>query len=412
MKEVSGRLFALCGDVARVAGVDGPDLWLGLDVPTPQRAGGGAQIDAAGRASFATFLVLLERLRDRLGGDVALADAFARSPLALPELLVFATDFTSPLELSRFFNTVLLPGYFTCLHTVMSATGDASYDLWLVVHPGYDAPRTLIHVLVGLVRGLPRHLEVGEATVAVGEGTREVLCQVTLPARSGRARGRAKIRAEDNERANRFIDALVAEGESYREGALLAEALLRTIGEAVERAPSRVAFAGLVVDSLARALRLPGCALWEADGATCLAEIGALPTERLMIDVTIAGADVARLDVPLGTSREAIEIALPLVAWGLRVRAGDEPDAASLPVPEVRVLPGWKLTKRQVEVVTLLVAGLSNGEIAARLGCAIGTVEDRLTTIYAKVGVDGRLGLAVRIIAAQREGFDPSTAPD
>lgn len=401
MKEVSGRLFALAADIAGVGAVDDADLFRSLDVPRVREAGTAIHVDPAARASFQDFVALLDRLRDRLGGDQALSDAFARSPLALPELLVFATDFTSPLELSRFFNTVLLPGYFTCLHTVMSPTGDAAYDLWLVLHPDYTASRSLVAALAGIVRGLPRHLDLGEAEVTVGDGSREILCQVQLPAGRGKARGRAKMRAEDNARANTFIDALVVDGGAFRGGASQGEALLRTIGEAALRAPGRTAFAGLVVDAFARILGLGGCALWEPGGSVCRAEAGKLPTERLMLDVVIAGTDAGRLDLPLHTSREVVDLVLPLIAWGLTVHGADEPAREDPRAPLLRVLPEWKLTKRQAEVVALVVAGLSNGEIAARLGCAIGTIEDRLTTIYAKVGVDGRLSLAVRVGAVQ-----------
>lgn len=68
--------------------------------------------------------------------------------------------------------------------------------------------------------------------------------------------------------------------------------------------------------------------------------------------------------------------------------------------PEDRAtLPG--LTAREVEVAALVAAGLSNGEIAAELGVAGKTVENHLSAIFAKAGVESR-GRLARLITSRR----------
>lgn len=57
------------------------------------------------------------------------------------------------------------------------------------------------------------------------------------------------------------------------------------------------------------------------------------------------------------------------------------------------------LTDRELEVLRLLVAGLSNQEMAARLVLTVGTVKTHVHNIYSKLGVTGR----VRAIARARE---------
>jgi two-component system, NarL family, nitrate/nitrite response regulator NarL len=51
------------------------------------------------------------------------------------------------------------------------------------------------------------------------------------------------------------------------------------------------------------------------------------------------------------------------------------------------------LTRREVEIVHLVAAGLHNKEIAHRLTVTEGTVKVHLHNIYAKLGVDGRMEL-------------------
>jgi DNA-binding CsgD family transcriptional regulator len=56
----------------------------------------------------------------------------------------------------------------------------------------------------------------------------------------------------------------------------------------------------------------------------------------------------------------------------------------------------WRLTPRQASVMALLVEGLANKEIALRLGCSVGTIENHVTCILrrAKVGSRGALTAA------------------
>jgi DNA-binding NarL/FixJ family response regulator len=53
------------------------------------------------------------------------------------------------------------------------------------------------------------------------------------------------------------------------------------------------------------------------------------------------------------------------------------------------------LTGRECEIVTLIAEGLRNEQIAARMGVAEKTVRNHLSTVFDKLGVNDRLGLAV-----------------
>ncbi|MET0829268.1 MAG: LuxR C-terminal-related transcriptional regulator, partial [Microbacterium sp.] len=66
-----------------------------------------------------------------------------------------------------------------------------------------------------------------------------------------------------------------------------------------------------------------------------------------------------------------------------------------------------ELTRRETEVVDLVVTGLSNAEIARRLYLSERTVETHLQHVYRRLGVDSRLSLITRLSA----GGDGENAP-
>jgi DNA-binding NarL/FixJ family response regulator len=58
------------------------------------------------------------------------------------------------------------------------------------------------------------------------------------------------------------------------------------------------------------------------------------------------------------------------------------------------------LTRREREVASLVRRGLQNKEIAAELGTSVETVRKQTISIYAKLGVSGRVELAVRLMSS------------
>ncbi len=71
-------------------------------------------------------------------------------------------------------------------------------------------------------------------------------------------------------------------------------------------------------------------------------------------------------------------------------------------VPPAGDYPFPQLSEREREVLDLLVAGSRTSEIAAALSVSPKTVSNQLTSIYAKLGVDGRTGA---ILLAREQGL-------
>ncbi|HVZ23326.1 MAG TPA: helix-turn-helix transcriptional regulator [Vicinamibacterales bacterium] len=59
-----------------------------------------------------------------------------------------------------------------------------------------------------------------------------------------------------------------------------------------------------------------------------------------------------------------------------------------------------RLAPREQQIVEAILAAASNKEIAAKLGITEQSVKNRLTALYRKVGVGGRLELAVKLMNA------------
>jgi DNA-binding NarL/FixJ family response regulator len=102
-------------------------------------------------------------------------------------------------------------------------------------------------------------------------------------------------------------------------------------------------------------------------------------------------------------SREQLERAIRTVASGGKVmrpaitERAERTLAASPPSFPAAELPE-PLTRREVEILRLMAAGLSNGEIAGRLGTAEGTVKNHTSHIFSKLGVRDRTRAVLRAL--------------
>ena len=105
---------------------------------------------------------------------------------------------------------------------------------------------------------------------------------------------------------------------------------------------------------------------------------------------------------PLQASVEAL-------AQRARVRLDEVPDQAPATQPAAREARPRGLSAREIEVLRLVAAGRSNGEIAERLFITRKTAGVHVTHILDKLGVSNRVEAAM---AAARLGLAPNTEDD
>jgi DNA-binding NarL/FixJ family response regulator len=138
-----------------------------------------------------------------------------------------------------------------------------------------------------------------------------------------------------------------------------------------------------------------------------VAVVDAVPSARLL--VLTEARHVGRHQMPLqrGTVRFLLkEASVHVVLTALRRSQDEAPPssqswyaagglvtlARASDVHEKRIA---QLTDRERKIVTLIGEGLRNDQVAVRLGVAEKTVRNQLSTLFDKLGVNDRLGLAV-----------------
>ncbi|WP_329060055.1 response regulator transcription factor [Amycolatopsis sp. NBC_01480] len=131
------------------------------------------------------------------------------------------------------------------------------------------------------------------------------------------------------------------------------------------------------------------------NGAEATAAITARPGGPRVLVVTTYDTDADTLPaIEAGATGYLLKDALPedLAAAARTAAAGRTtlaPSVADRLMNRLRT-PGAALTRREIEVLTLVADGLSNHALARRLHLTEGTVKSHLARVYSKLGVDSR----------------------
>ncbi|GAB3373822.1 response regulator [Massilia agri] len=173
---------------------------------------------------------------------------------------------------------------------------------------------------------------------------------------------------------------------------------IRVVAEAADGIEARRVLAQASVDVLLLDVRMPG-----SSGIDLLRDSGGPLPPTIML-TTFDDEDALLEAMRLGARGFVLkDISLERLAEGIRAVAGGATLFRPALTERIResfershAAPGNVLTERETEVLALVAAGLSNGEIAAHLGASEGTVKNHVSSILSKLGVRDRVRAVLR----------------
>ena len=131
---------------------------------------------------------------------------------------------------------------------------------------------------------------------------------------------------------------------------------------------------------------------------------GALDAPQLVMAIQLGARGVVRKDTATGHLFEAMTAVMAGRPWVDRSVTGELVDAVRMfaqPSFGTSHQP-FRLTRREIEVVSLVAEGCNNREIAQRFAVSEETIKHHLTRIFDKVGAANRVELA---LVAARHGL-------
>ena len=187
----------------------------------------------------------------------------------------------------------------------------------------------------------------------------------------------------------------------------LLSTLVSAVDGVIDEAVSREGRGEALVETLRHALDLPHVALdvlgsdgrWERLASTP----GARPVALCFVELKKGARSLARLELDgavLDPSQLEVLCALePILVRAIRPTVPLAP-RETLTIPPMAIQHAaalWRLTRREREVLSLMVVGATNKSISAQLGCTEGTLEHHVRAILRKSGCDNRVALTATL---------------
>lgn len=355
---------------------------------------------------------IFERSRDALGGAWALEQALGELAETCPTMAVLACPVVSPRALYTAFLPRIGLRFCRCIgHKTVPTPDDERVLVRARLLDGHvPCPAFWVAALGGL-RFLPRLIGYEPAQVEADIAPERADYLVTLPRsrtvvdRMSRALAGASRNGWDQDGG---AWTAVRDAIEISLGDLGLRARVEDEGRALAACETATELLGRLASFLRQHLCCDYVRLWSkpdprgdfvliATSGSWDGRTGAVTTRELVFEGAVVGRIQADLAIPADEGLAAcIDTLLAWAAIGL-IHC-QHPTGHRRAAPKKPDLPEQLgLTRRQREVVELLVRGLTNKEIASGLGCSLKTVEKTVTRILRKVGVRNRASLLRRL---------------
>jgi DNA-binding CsgD family transcriptional regulator len=384
MNEVVGRAVIAVADNMRAAGVP-TDLAMAR-IPVSQAA----LRDPACRVDWGPFTEFLEELEVACGGP----EAFERTLMQVQPRL-FA-------EFWPLFRFVLSPrDLFRLIHTLMRALyvpleisevdgADGRFVVTMEIKEPHRQCLALFRGSLGGMRTIPEVLGLPRAEVSAHLTPRRAVFTVALPesqtlgARVRRMSSSLLVKVAVAEVERSWLETRRRITELEATNARLTELAEQLEGEVELRSRAEVALRAVVTEFAGSV-----CAV-SADGVVSALDDtarAALDREGAKLAGRVAQAAAGTSKDPVFTTRRLG----PGEADGCIVLLRDAGSVFAARLE--RTGRTWRLSPRHVEIVALVVRGMSNKEIAARLGCAAHTVDHHVSEVLRRSAQESRSAL-------------------
>ena len=391
--------------------------------------------DPETKISWSTFATLLQLIQKSVGGTAGMEVVGVSTCLSFPLFRQLADLYFGLEDLYQIAVTRVVPEiYGSNLRSSFRRQADKSFRITLSLERGTPACYPFWTFMLGQFRALPRHLQLPHAAVDVEFGDHFGEYIVIPPALAEEEHGPAsRIRRGVRDH---LLDDLLLHDETDKADKLskLGQELAARRVEVANTRAQAYDLLGLeqLTKRILSDLNVSSARLWAytPDGLLPVLALGE-PIERarlrrtLWIDTRPVGCiDVERESSgdPSAINAELDERASDYVehlgkllgspptltdatfSSGPAAVVNEPPIAEPPPSSRGRVRSArnsrvgataalWQLTPRQASVMALLVEGLANKEIALRLGCSVGTIENHVTCILRRANVSSRAAL-------------------
>ncbi len=324
-------------------------------------------------------------------------------------------------------NTLITLIYGEAVQADYASGSDGSIVITLTLNAKYATCTTFWSLTLGQLRGLPRHLNATDAAIEAEIGERFAVFTIRgqrLSPDEQDARGaiRDRVRqlllrellAVDDTGSSETLATASALFQSHSAGAPSGTRVIALAPPSQELATVRVLLA-----RISRELGATQVSLWRAgeQGFELSGSLGAPlmgARVRRLLDwegQSLGWVEVAR-EPEQGSSAVALRLDKRCLSYAQEFAqicasgveqscpdsgtqlTGSVAPAGSVAQRVRELTTRWELTARQASVLALIAEGLSNKEIATRLQCSVGTIENHLTRLFRRASVDNRAALA------------------